>query len=203
MKIVCVGRNYAEHARELKNEIPSDPVLFMKPDSAVLRNHSAFYVPDFSNNLQYEAEVVVKISKLGKSISERFAHRYFDELTLGIDFTARDVQEKLKQKGLPWEMAKAFDSSAAIGDFVSVDTIEDYQNIGFSLQKNGVEVQVGNTAQMLFSINKLIAYISKYFTLKLGDLIFTGTPAGVGVVAPNDLLVGFLNDKKVLEIPIK
>ncbi len=203
MKIICVGRNYAEHAAELNNEVPDEPVLFMKPDSAILQNKKPFYIPDFSEDIHYELELVVRIRKIGKNIAERFAHRYYDEVGLGIDFTARDIQQKLKTKGLPWERAKAFDFSAALGDFVPVEGKDSCENLNLVLLKNGEEVQNGNTKDMLFGVNKLIAEISKVFTLKIGDLIYTGTPSGVGRVTEGDLLEGYLNGEKLLEIPIK
>lgn len=203
MKIICIGRNYSEHVKELHNEIPSEPVIFLKPDSALLRNNRDFYIPDFSNNVQHEIEVVVRIQKLGKNIEEKFAHRYYKDITVGIDFTARDVQNKLRKKGLPWEKSKAFDFSAAVGDFIPVNKLESINHTDFHLQKNHQTVQKSNTEQMLFSIDQLIAYISQYFTLKIGDLIFTGTPAGVSKVAVGDELEGYIADKKLLTIHIK
>lgn len=203
MKIICVGRNYTEHIKELKNEEAAEPVIFLKPDSALLRNNKDFYIPDFSNNVQHEIEVVVRINRLGKHIQEKFAHRYYKEITVGIDFTARDLQNKLREKGLPWEKSKAFDFSAAIGDFISVESTTEVNNIEFHLKKNQKIAQQGNTGQMLYSIDKLIAYISKYFTLKIGDLIFTGTPAGVSKVDEGDYLEGYISDKKLLDIRIK
>ena len=202
MKIICIGRNYAEHARELGNEIPENPVIFMKPDTAVLKKGSDFYIPEFSEDIHYELEVVLKISKGGKYIQEEKAGNYFEEIALGIDFTARDLQSKLKEKGLPWELAKGFDGSAVISDFYKK---EDYtlKNLQFSLLKNKEEVQNGNTSLMLFSPEKIIAFVSKYFTLKTGDLIFTGTPKGVGKVAENDILEAYLEDKKVLDLRIQ
>lgn len=202
MKIICIGRNYAEHAKELKNEIPSSPVIFMKPDSALLRKGEPFFYPDISENINYEAELVFKIRKIGKHISSKFAGKYFVEFTLGIDFTARDLQDKLKSKGLPWEISKAFDQSAAVGDFLPVNEY-DLSKIEFTLKKNGETVQQGNSANMLFSVEKIIEYTSKFFTLKIGDLIFTGTPEGVGKVSTNDHLEGFVFDKKVLDVKIK
>lgn len=203
MKIICVGRNYTEHIKELGNEKPAEPVIFLKPDSALLRNNRDFYIPDFSNNVQHEIEVVVRISRLGKHIQEIFAHRYYKELTVGIDFTARDLQNALRKKGLPWEKSKAFDFSAAIGDFIPVNTLEEVNNFDFHLQKNQDTVQEGNTEQMLYSIDQLITHISKYFTLKIGDLIFTGTPAGVSKVEEGDCLEGYIENKKLLNIRIK
>ena len=202
MKIICIGRNYAEHARELGNEIPENPVIFMKPDTAVLKKGSDFYIPEFSEDIHYELEVVLKISKGGKYIQEEKAGNYFEEIALGIDFTARDLQSKLKEKGLPWELAKGFDGSAVISDFYKKEDY-DLKNLQFSLLKNKEEVQNGNTSLMLFSPEKIIAFVSKYFTLKTGDLIFTGTPKGVGKVAENDILEAYLQDKKVLDLRIQ
>lgn len=203
MKIICVGRNYAEHIKELQNEQPTEPVLFMKPDSAILGNHKVFYIPDFSNDVQHEIEVVIRINRLGKNIQEKFAHRYYNEITVGLDFTARDLQDKLRKKGLPWEKSKAFDHSAALGDFVDVSELDNMNNLEFSLQKNEAIVQKGNTKEMLYSVNQLIAYISSYFTLKIGDLIFTGTPVGVSKLHKGDSLAGFIQKKKLLEIQVK
>ena len=202
MKIICIGRNYAEHARELGNEIPENPVIFMKPDTAVLKKGSDFYIPEFSEDIHYELEVVLKISKGGKYIQEEKAGNHFAEIALGIDFTARDLQSKLKEKGLPWELAKGFDGSAVISDFYKKEDY-DLKNLQFSLLKNKEEVQNGNTSLMLFSPEKIIAFVSKYFTLKTGDLIFTGTPKGVGKVAENDILEAYLEDKKVLDLRIQ
>ncbi len=202
MKIICIGRNYAEHARELGNEIPENPVIFMKPDTAVLKKGSDFYIPEFSEDIHYELEVVLKISKGGKYIQEEKAGNHFEEIALGIDFTARDLQSKLKEKGLPWELAKGFDGSAVISDFYKKEDY-DLKNLQFSLLKNKEEVQNGNTSLMLFSPEKIIAFVSKYFTLKTGDLIFTGTPKGVGKVAENDILEAYLEDKKVLDLRIQ
>ena len=202
MKIICIGRNYAEHARELGNEIPENPVIFMKPDTAVLKKGSDFYIPEFSEDIHYELEVVLKISKGGKYIQEEKAGNYFEEIALGIDFTARDLQSKLKEKGLPWELAKGFDGSAVISDFYKKEDY-DLKNLQFSLLKNKEEVQNGNTSLMLFSPEKIIAFVSKYFTLKTGDLIFTGTPQGVGKVEENDILQAFLEDEKVLDLRIQ
>lgn len=206
MKIICVGHNYQEHNKEMgRNGSPlSDPVLFMKPDSALLKDNKPFFIPDFSNNIHYELEVVVRINRLGKNIAERFAHRYYDELTVGIDFTARDIQSDLKQKGLPWEISKGFDNSAAVGEFVSKEVLEkDVKNINFSLLKNNNIVQKGNTMDMIHSIDEIIAYTSRFFTLKIGDIIFTGTPAGVGRVEIDDHLEGFLEEKKLFDFHIR
>lgn len=203
MKLICIGRNYTEHIEELANEKPKDPVIFLKPDSAILPNNHPFYIPTFSEEIHYEVELLVKINRLGKHISEKFAHKYYDEIGLGIDFTARDLQNKLKEKGLPWEKAKAFDGSAVIGDFIPKSNFSDLNDIGFSLLKNNELVQKGTTKAMLWKIDELIAYISTFMTLKIGDIIFTGTPAGVGKVAPEDLLVGKIGDQEFFEIKIK
>lgn len=202
MKIICIGRNYAEHAKELGNEIPDSPVIFMKPDTAVLKKGSDFYIPEFSDDIHYELEVVLKISKGGKYIQEENADKYYDEIGLGIDFTARDLQSQLKAKGLPWELSKGFDGSAVISEFYKkVDF--DMKNINFSLMKNKEEVQNGNTSLMIFSPEKIIAFVSQYFTLRVGDLIFTGTPKGVGKVSENDILEAFLEDQKVFDLRIQ
>lgn len=202
MKIICIGRNYAEHAKELGNEVPESPVIFMKPDTAVLKKGSDFYIPEFSNDVHYELEVVLKISKGGKYIQEENADKHYDEIGLGIDFTARDLQSQLKAKGLPWELAKAFDGSAVVSEFYKKEDY-DMRNINFSLTKNKAEVQNGNTSLMIFSPEKIIAFVSQYFTLKVGDLIFTGTPKGVGKVSENDILEAFLEDQKVFDLRIQ
>lgn len=203
MKIICIGRNYAAHIEELKNERPTDPVIFMKPDSAVILKNNPFIIPEFSENINYEVEVLVKIKKIGKHIDREFAHKYYDEIGLGIDFTARDVQAHVKSKGLPWEIAKAFDGSALIGNFVAKTNFEDLNDLNFSLIQNENEVQNGNTSLMLWKIDELIEYISKYFTLKIGDIIFTGTPSGVGKVFPNDVLKGYLENEEMFSIKVK
>lgn len=204
MKIICIGRNYVEHARELNNDIPDEPVFFMKPDSALLRNNDPFYLPDWTNEVHHEIELVIKINRLGKNIERRFAHRYFNEVGLGIDFTARDVQKKLKEKGLPWEKAKAFDQSAVISStFLPVSIFPDPDSINFKLNINGSVVQTGHSGLMIFSFEEIIAHVSKYMTLKIGDLIYTGTPAGVGAVNIDDHLEGYLEDKKLLDFMIK
>jgi acylpyruvate hydrolase len=204
MKIICVGRNYVAHAKELNNEIPDEPVLFMKPDSALLRNNDPFYIPDWSNDIHYEVELIIRISKLGRSIEKRFAHRYYKEIGLGIDFTARDLQNKLKDKGLPWEKSKAFDHSAVIcAEFLPVDLFPDRNAIQFRLDKNGQTVQEGNSSLMIFPIDDIISHVSKYFTLKIGDLIYTGTPAGVGPVVVGDRLEGYLENVKEFDFQIK
>jgi len=203
MKVICIGRNYALHAKELGNELPTEPVFFLKPDTALLKNNADFYHPSFSSNIQYEAEIVVRISKEGKNIQEKFAHKYYNQIGLGIDFTARDIQQELKSKGLPWEKAKAFNHSAPISSFIDVNEFDNVQNIPFSLKKNDVLVQEGNTCDMIFNINHIISYISTYILLKTGDLIYTGTPAGVGKVAIGDQLSGFIGDKEMITVAIK
>lgn len=203
MKIICVGRNYADHIEELNNERPESPVIFLKPDSALLRPGEDFYLPEFSSNVHYELEVVVKINRMGKYIEEKFAHKYYDEVALGIDFTARDVQSKLKAKGLPWELAKAFNGSAPVSDFVPKSGLGDLTNLNFSLEVNGEMRQVGNTSMMLYPIDYLISFVSRYFTLKTGDLIFTGTPKGVGAVSTGDVLVGKLEGKEILRLNVR
>lgn len=203
MKIICIGRNYTEHIEELANEKPEHPVVFMKADTAILPRNQAFYIPDFTRNVHYEVELLVKINRVGKHIAPKFAHKYYDEIGLGIDFTARDMQDELKSKGLPWEKAKAFDHSAVIGEFVAKTEFEDLQNLNFSLQKNGDWVQKGNTSHMLWQIDELIAYVSQFFTLKTGDILFTGTPAGVGQVQDGDELVGYIEDKEFFKVSVK
>ena len=203
MKIICIGRNYANHIEELQNERPTEPVIFIKPDSAILLKQHPFVLPEFSEDVQHEIEVIVKINKVGKYIDAKFAHKYYDEISVGIDFTARDLQSKLKEKGLPWEKAKAFDGSAVIGDFLPKTLFNSVENINFELTNNNKTVQKGNTSLMLWKIDELISYVSRYFTLKIGDVIFTGTPAGVAAVQPNDVLEGFLEDKKLFRIQVK
>ena len=203
MKIICVGRNYAAHIEELENERPKDPVLFLKPDTAILLKKQPFFIPDFSQDVHHEVEVLVKIKKIGKHIDQKFAHKYYDEIGLGIDFTARDLQSQLKAKGLPWEKAKAFDGAAVVGTWFPKTEFGDVNNLNFSLKKNEKVVQEANTALMLWKIDALIEYISKYFTLKIGDIIFTGTPAGVASVQPNDTLIGYLEDREVFSIKVK
>lgn len=204
MKIICIGRNYAKHAEELNNPIPEEPVVFLKPDTAILLKKHPFFIPEHSNEVHHEIEVVVKINRLGKHIEPRFAHKYYDEIGLGIDFTARDVQAKCKEKGLPWEKAKAFDGSAAVSRFFKLsDLNKPITDIDFHLDINGETVQKGNTKNMLFPVDELIAHISKYFTLKTGDLIFTGTPAGVGKVAREDLLELYLEGKRIFYFNVK
>ena len=204
MKIICIGRNYAKHAEELNNPIPQEPVVFLKPDTAVLLKKHPFFIPEHSNNVHHEIELVVKINRLGKHIETRFAHKYYNEIALGIDFTARDVQDDCKNKGLPWEKAKAFDGSAAVSNFFSLESLKkEINNIDFYLDINGKKVQEGNTKQMLFSVDQLISHVSKYFTLKTGDLIFTGTPAGVGPVQREDLLELYLEGKRIFYFNVK
>jgi acylpyruvate hydrolase len=203
MKIICIGRNYAAHIEELKNEQPGQPVVFLKPDTALLKGGAPFFYPDFSKNIHHEIELVLKISKEGKYIQPQFAHRYFEEIGLGIDFTARDLQDQCKAKGLPWEIAKAFNGSAPIGEFKSVAELGDLKNLDFHLEINGEVRQKGNTGLMLFDFATIIAYVSQFFTLKKGDLIYTGTPAGVGPVQLGDQLTGFLGTEKLLHVAIK
>ena len=203
MKIICIGRNYADHISELNNERPTEPVIFMKPDSAILPNKNPFVIPAFSNDIHHEVEILVKICRAGKHIDAKFAHKYYEEIGLGIDFTARDVQSKLKEKGLPWEKAKAFDHSAVIGNFISKKNYSSLENINFELKSNQVTVQEGNTSLMLWKIDELIAYVSQYFTLKIGDIIFTGTPKGVAKVTEGDVLEGFIEGESMFKIQIR
>lgn len=202
MKIVCIGRNYAAHVRELNNAMPDEPVIFIKPDTAVLRNNAPFFIPEFTHDVHHEIEVVAKINKNGKSIPVQFAADYYDEITVGIDFTARDLQSKLKEKGLPWEKAKGFDHSAVIGKFIPKTGL-DMKNLDFYLTKNGETVQKGNTQMMMHSVDEVIAHVSQYFMLKTGDLIFTGTPEGVGPVAKGDELKGFLGDMQLFRCGVR
>jgi len=201
MKIICIGRNYAEHAKEMKSELPTEPVFFMKPDTALFKDED-FYLPDFTHDLHHEIELVVKINKVGKHIDEQFAHKYYDEIGLGIDFTARDIQTICKQKGLPWEKAKSFDNSAPIGKFISKDTLK-ISDINFELRVNGNSKQLGNSKNLIFSFDQIISFVSKFVTLKTGDLIYTGTPEGVGPVGIGDKLEGFLNGERFLKLNIK
>ena len=203
MKIICIGRNYTEHIAELENEKPADPVIFMKSDTSILLKKQPFFIPDFSKEIHHEVEILVKINKLGKYIDQKFAHKYYNEISVGIDFTARDLQSKLKAKGLPWEKAKAFDGSAVVGKWMSKDQFEDINNLNFKLEKDNEIVQQGNTKQMLWKIDELIAYVSQYFTLKIGDIIFTGTPAGVGKVNANERLTGYLEEQQLFSILVK
>ncbi len=204
MKILAVGLNYESHNLEMKRTFhTSEPVIFMKPESSQLKDGKPFFIPDFSNEIHYETEIVIKIDRLGKNIAEEFAHRYYNELTVGIDFTARDLQRKLKEKGLPWEIAKGFDGSAAMGRFISKEEFESIQDINFHLDINSKTVQQGNTQDMIYSVDKIIAFVSKFFTLKIGDLIFTGTPAGVGPVKIDDHLQGYIEDQKLMDFHIR
>ena len=203
MKIICIGRNYVDHAKELNNEVPTKPVFFMKPDSALVTGNRPFFYPDFSNMVHHELEVVIRIDRLGRSIEEKFAGRYFSEIALGLDFTARDLQNEMKKKGLPWEIAKGFDYSAPVSDFLPVSKYKDIHDLSFRLEVNGKTVQDGTTALMIFSFEKIIAYVSRFMTLKTGDLIFTGTPAGVGPVQVNDRLEAYLEGEKLMDFPVK
>ena len=199
MKIICIGRNYVDHAKELNNPVPEKPIFFVKPDTALLRTHE-FYLPPFSNDVHYELELVVKIMKVGKSINKKFAHKYYNEISLGLDITARDLQQECKEKGLPWEIAKGFDSSAPIGKWYQKENLK---NLDFYLLKNGEKVQEGNPSQMLFDVDSIIEYVSKYMTLKKGDIIYTGTPAGVGKMLAGDVFEGYLDGKKTLDIKVR
>ncbi|OGS80653.1 MAG: 2-hydroxyhepta-2,4-diene-1,7-dioate isomerase [Flavobacteria bacterium RIFCSPLOWO2_12_FULL_31_7] len=203
MKIICIGRNYADHISELNNERPDEPVIFMKPDTAILPKKTPFVIPEFSKDVHHEVEVLVKICKVGKYISPKFAHKYYDEIGLGIDFTARDLQSMLKEKGLPWEKAKAFDHSAIIGDFLPKNNYTSLENLNFELRKNSEIVQKGSTSMMLWNIDEIVSYVSQFFTLKKGDIIFTGTPKGVAAVNVNDVLEGFLEGKQMFKIQVK
>ncbi|WP_396601693.1 fumarylacetoacetate hydrolase family protein [Algibacter sp. R77976] len=203
MKLICIGRNYTEHINELQNEKPTDPVVFLKPDTAILLKKQPFFIPDFSDDVHYEVEVLVKINRVGKHIDKKFAHKYYNDIGLGIDFTARDLQSALKAKGLPWEKAKSFDGAAVIGKWIDKSAVENVNDFEFSLKKNNDIVQNGNTSHMLWKIDELIEYVSKYFTLKIGDVIFTGTPAGVGKVVANDKLKGFIENTEMFSITVK
>ena len=203
MKLICIGRNYAQHISELKSEKPSEPVVFLKPDTSILLNQQPFFIPDFSNEVHHEVEVLVKINRVGKYIDSKFAHKYYEQIGLGIDFTARDLQQKLKGKGLPWEKSKAFDGSAVIGNWVSKSNYDNLNNISFSLLKNNKIVQSSTTGDMLWGIDEIIAYVSQYFTLKIGDIIFTGTPSGVGKVQSNDSLKGYIGEEEFFSIKVK
>ncbi|MDF1550716.1 MAG: fumarylacetoacetate hydrolase family protein [Bacteroidales bacterium] len=203
MKIIAIGRNYIEHAKELNNPVPKEPMFFMKPETAIVRDNKPFFYPDFSRDVHYETEIVLKINRLGKNIETKFAHRYFDEIGLGIDFTARDLQQICKEKGKPWEIAKAFDGAAPISEFVYKKKYPDINQLSFSLELNGELVQEGNTKDMIFPFDELISYVSKFVTLKIGDLIFTGTPAGVGPVKIGDWLVGRIEDKVFFDFQVK
>lgn len=203
MKIICIGRNYIDHAKELNNPVPAEPVFFMKPDTSLLINNKPFFYPPFTNDLHHEVELVVPIRKVGKTIDRKFAHRYYHEIGIGIDFTARDLQQKAKEKGLPWEIAKGFEGSAPISKFIPLSDLEDPSNIMFRLDINGKTVQLGYSKDMIFSIDEIISYVSRFFPLKTGDLIFTGTPSGVGPVQINDRLQAFIGDKMMMDFTIK
>ncbi len=203
MKIICIGRNYTKHIEELQNEKPAEPIIFLKPDTAILPKNFPFFIPEFSSDIHHEVEILVKINRVGKHIDPKFAHKYYDEIGLGIDFTARDVQARLKDKGLPWEKAKAFDGSAVIGEFLPKSQFNSLENITFELTSNGKQVQIGNTSHMLWKIDELISYVSQYFTLKIGDIIFTGTPEGVEKVNPEDILEGYIEGQKLFRIQVK
>lgn len=203
MKIICIGRNYEAHANELENPLPKEPIIFLKPDTALLRDNSPFYLPNFAASFHYEVELVVKINKIGKNIEEKFAHRYYDEIGLGIDFTARDLQDEFRAKGLPWELSKAFDNSAVISKFISKSEFENINNINFSLYVNDMLKQKGNSSEMINSIDEIISFVSKYFSLKIGDLIYTGTPAGVGNVNIGDRLKGFIEENEMFDFFVK
>ncbi|MFO7617063.1 MAG: fumarylacetoacetate hydrolase family protein [Bacteroidales bacterium] len=203
MKIIAIGRNYIDHAKELNNPVPTEPVVFLKPDTALVKGNKPFFYPDFSQEIHHEVEIVLKICKVGKNIAQEFAHRYYDELTVGIDFTARDLQQKAKEKGLPWEKAKAFDHSAPVGQFIPFDRLPEPKSIRFSLDINGKRVQEGDTAGMIFSFDYLVSYVSRFFTLQMGDLIFTGTPAGVGPVSRGDRLVAGIGGQVLLDFEVK
>ncbi|GAA4404575.1 fumarylacetoacetate hydrolase family protein [Nibrella viscosa] len=203
MKIIAVGRNYAEHIKELNNEQPDDPVIFTKPETAILRNNEPFFYPDFSSDVHHEVEILVRINRTGKNIEEKFAHKYYDEIGIGIDFTARDLQTKLKTKGLPWDLAKGFNGSAPISSFIPKSEFADLQNLNFRLDVNGETRQQGNTSMMLFRIHYLIAFVSRFFLLQQGDILFTGTPKGVGPVQVGDRLTAYLEDRNMLEFDVK
>ncbi len=203
MKFICIGKNYSEHIKEMGTEKPSEPVIFIKPDSSLIQKNSPFIIPSFSNIIHYEIEVLVLINRLGRHIDEEFSHKYYDKITVGVDFTARDYQSELKKKGLPWEKSKAFDGSALVGEWKDKNTFEDLKNLEFYLLKNDEKVQHSNISKMLWSIDELISHSSKFFTLKIGDILFTGTPSGVGPVKKDDFLEGYLNDEKLFSIKIK
>ena len=203
MKIICVGRNYSSHIKELANEKPIAPVLFLKPDTSILQKNHPFYIPHFSSNIDYEAEVLIRINRIGKHIQAKFSHKYYEEISLGVDFTARIVQNQLKSNGLPWEKSKSFDGSALIGEWFQKNEFENINTLSFNLKVNNRVVQHGNTSEMLWKIDDLISYISQYFTLKIGDIIFTGTPAGVGPISENDVLVGYIEDRQAFSVKIK
>ena len=203
MKIICIGRNYVDHVKELNSNLPTEPVFFLKPDTCVINRNQPFFYPEFSKEIHYETELVVRINKVGKHIQQKFANTYYDELTVGIDFTARDIQRQCQQKGLPWEISKGFDGAAPIGKFVKKDCFDSIQNINLKLNINNQTIQQGNTKDMIFSVDTIISYVSKFITLKMGDIIFTGTPSGVGPVKIGDKLEAFLNNQSLLKFDIK
>lgn len=203
MKIICIGLNYRDHAEEMKKTIPDEPLVFLKADSALLKKNKPFFLPDFSADIHYEAEIVLRISRLGKTIAEKYAHRYYDSITLGIDLTARDLQASLSSSGMPWEISKSFDGAAPLGEFIPLDEAGDLHKMSFRLEKNGIKVQDGNTSKLIFGFDRIISHVSRFFTLKTGDLIFTGTPAGVGPVKCNDRLTGYIGERRVIDFMIK
>lgn len=203
MKIICIGRNYIEHAKELNNPVPAEPVFFMKPESSIIRNNFPFFYPEFSKEIHHEAEIVLHICKVGKHIQEQFAHTYYDAIGVGIDFTARDIQQKCKEKGLPWEKAKAFDGSAPISEFIPKESFENLNNLSIKLDINGSTVQDGTSKDMIFTFDQIISYVSQFVTFKIGDMIFTGTPAGVGPVQINDRLEVYLDNRKMMDFKVK
>lgn len=203
MKIICIGLNYKDHAEEMGMPLPAEPLVFLKPDSALLKNNKPFFIPPFSDNIHYEAEIVLRISKLGKSVAEKYARRYYDGLTLGMDMTARDLQSSFSDAGMPWDISKSFDGAAPVGEFLPLSQAGDVDNISFSLLKNGETVQEGNTSQLIFRFDQIISWVSRFFTLKTGDLIFTGTPSGVGPVQRNDRLTGYIGERKVIDFLVK
>ena len=203
MKIIAIGRNYIDHAKELNNPVPKEPIFFLMPDSALLKNNQPFFYPDFSQDIHYEVEIIVKLNRLGKNVSSKFAHRYYSEIGIGIDFTARDLQKQCKEKGLPWEISKSFDGAAVISKFRSIEKYGDINNINFRLEKNGEVVQKANTSEMIFKVDDLIEHVTKYMTIKIGDLLYTGTPSGVGPVKIGDRLIAFIEDEKLLDFVIK
>ncbi len=203
MKVICIGLNYSDHAREMGRALPAKPVVFLKPDSSLLKNNKPFFIPGFSQNIHYEIEIVLRICKLGRSIAEKYAYRYYDQLTLGVDMTARDLQSYLSSSGMPWDISKSFDGAAPVGEFIPVNEAGDVNNIAFRLEKNSETVQAGNTSGLIFNFDMIISYVSGFFTLKTGDLIFTGTPFGVGPVQRNDRLTGYIGDRKVIDFMVK
>lgn len=203
MKIICIGLNYRDHAEEMKKALPAEPLVFLKADSALLKKNKPFFLPDFSADIHYEAEIVLRISRLGKTVAEKYAHRYYDSITLGIDLTARDLQAQLSSSGMPWEISKSFDGAAPLGEFIPLEEAGHLHNMSFRLEKNGVRVQDGNTSNLIFGFDRIISHVSRFFTLKTGDLIFTGTPAGVGPVKRNDRLTGYIGERKVIDFMIK